>query len=141
MWSILPAAYISHFAYFAHTTGVATSRIDLITAVGVLWSMRLTFNYWRKGGYSYGSEDYRWEVIKEKIGRPAFFVLNITFISWMQNWLLLSVATPVYLFVLVSKSFPAQEGSFSLVDVGFATTMLTVLFTEFNADNQQWSEF
>lgn len=22
--------------------------------------LRLTFNYWRKGGYSIGSEDYRW---------------------------------------------------------------------------------
>lgn len=24
--------------------------------------IRLTFNYWRKGGYQIGSEDYRWYV-------------------------------------------------------------------------------
>lgn len=24
--------------------------------------IRLTFNYWRKGGYTVGSEDYRWYV-------------------------------------------------------------------------------
>lgn len=24
--------------------------------------IRLTFNYWRKGGYNVGSEDYRWSV-------------------------------------------------------------------------------
>ncbi|EDN08820.1 conserved hypothetical protein [Histoplasma mississippiense (nom. inval.)] len=25
-------------------------------------TLRLTFNYWRRGGYSVGSEDYRWAI-------------------------------------------------------------------------------
>lgn len=25
-----------------------------------VFKARLTFNYWRKGGYTVGSEDYRW---------------------------------------------------------------------------------
>lgn len=47
--------------------------------------VRLTFNYWRKGGYNIGSEDYRWGVIKAKLPGPVFFALNVTFISFSQN--------------------------------------------------------
>ena len=28
----------------------------------ILVQCRLTFNYWRRGGYNIGSEDYRWWV-------------------------------------------------------------------------------
>lgn len=47
--------------------------------------MRLTYNYWRKGGYQIGSEDYRWEVLREKISPPLFFVFNVLFISLAQS--------------------------------------------------------
>lgn len=47
--------------------------------------MRLSFNYWRKGGYSIGSEDYRWELLREKIPRPLFFIFNVLFISLAQS--------------------------------------------------------
>lgn len=47
--------------------------------------MRLTYNYWRKGGYTIGSEDYRWEVLREKISPPLFFVFNVLFISLAQS--------------------------------------------------------
>lgn len=32
------------------------------TAMLTMLQIRLTFNYWRKGGYQIGSEDYRWFV-------------------------------------------------------------------------------
>jgi steroid 5-alpha reductase family enzyme len=54
-------------------------------AFSVVWSMRLTFNYWRRGGYQIGSEDYRWNLIKGWIGTPAFFLLNILFTSSVQS--------------------------------------------------------
>lgn len=47
--------------------------------------LRLTYNYWRKGGYSIGSEDYRWAVLREKINPPLFFVFNVVFISLAQS--------------------------------------------------------
>ena len=46
---------------------------------------RLTFNYWRKGGYSIGSEDYRWEVLRDHIPPPLFFLFDVVFISFAQN--------------------------------------------------------
>ena len=47
--------------------------------------VRLTYNYWRKGGYNYGSEDYRWEVLRKYINPPLFFLFNVVFISLVQS--------------------------------------------------------
>jgi steroid 5-alpha reductase family enzyme len=62
LWSILPTIYNAHYCLYAHLSDLPTSRLDNLIACSVVWSLRLTFNYWRKGGYSIGSEDYRWFV-------------------------------------------------------------------------------
>jgi steroid 5-alpha reductase family enzyme len=80
-WSLLPTFWIVHYAIYAHAVGLQAERVDLAAAVSILWSIRLTFNYWRKGGYEIGSEDYRWMIIKKNIGGFFFLVLNILFIS------------------------------------------------------------
>jgi hypothetical protein len=85
MWSILPFAYLLHYDVWARQNGIASARNDFATLVFGLWSARLTFNYWRKGGYTVGSEDYRWLIVKNKIGEPAMFILNLTFISFIQS--------------------------------------------------------
>lgn len=59
VWSILPTVYNAHFVLYAHLSGLPTSRLDNLLAFSTVWSLRLTFNYWRKGGYNIGSEDYR----------------------------------------------------------------------------------
>jgi steroid 5-alpha reductase family enzyme len=75
-WSILPTMYNAHYAIYAHMNGLPTQRLDSLLAFSTVWSvstpfliylastneikLRLTFNYWRKGGYNIGSEDYRW---------------------------------------------------------------------------------
>ena len=46
---------------------------------------RLTYNYWRKGGYSIGSEDYRWEFLRKYINAPLFFLFDILFIALVQS--------------------------------------------------------
>lgn len=47
---------------------------------------RLTYNYWRKGGYSIGSEDYRWIIVKDYVNSPVVFLLfNVVFISLAQS--------------------------------------------------------
>jgi hypothetical protein len=84
VWSILPAVFHIHYAVWARLNGLPTDKVDLATAFSVIWSARLTFNYWRKGGYQIGSEDYRWELIKKQIGQPGFFLLNVFFISSLQ---------------------------------------------------------
>ena len=85
IWSILPAAFTTHYAVWAHLNGLPATKLDHVMAVSIIWSARLTYNYWRKGGYQIGSEDYRWNIVKDYIGGPAMFVMNLTFISFGQN--------------------------------------------------------
>jgi steroid 5-alpha reductase family enzyme len=85
LWSLLPAIYNIHYDVWAHLNGVPSARVDHVMAVSVIWSARLTFNYWRKGGYQIGSEDYRWNIVKDYVGPIPMFVMNIFFISIAQN--------------------------------------------------------
>ena len=85
LWSILPFAYVLHYNIWAHQNGLGSAKMGAATLCAGVWSARLTFNYWRKGGYSIGSEDYRWEIIKAKIGGIGMFLLNVTFISFGQS--------------------------------------------------------
>lgn len=85
VWSILPTVYAAHYATWTHLSGLPTAKVDNALAAAVVWTMRLTFNYWRKGGYNIGSEDYRWEIIQSKVPRFIFFLFNVTFISTIQS--------------------------------------------------------
>jgi len=84
-WSILPSIYIGHYCFWAHQQNLPTQRLDYVLIFAVAWSVRLTFNYWRKGGYSVGSEDYRWEHVKKYSGPLGMFAFNLTFISLTQS--------------------------------------------------------
>lgn len=85
VWSILPTVYIAHYDLWARLSGLPTKRLDTLLVFGIIWSGRLTYNYWRKGGYNVGSEDYRWEVLREKIPPPLFFIFNVFFIATAQS--------------------------------------------------------
>lgn len=84
VWSILPTIYHLHYSLWAHLNGLDCARVDNVLAFSVVWTLRLTFNYWRRGGYQVGSEDYRWMIIKDRIGSLGFVLLNIVFISTIQ---------------------------------------------------------
>ena len=43
MWSLLPIAYVAHFAY---ARDFADVRLDVMLAPVTLWGFRLTFNFW-----------------------------------------------------------------------------------------------
>lgn len=85
LWSILPGAYVAHFAAFAHLNGLPTQKLDNVLVFSTMWGARLTYNFWRKGGYQIGNEDYRWEIIKARIGPVGMFVMNVVFISTIQS--------------------------------------------------------
>lgn len=84
VWSVLPVIFNSHYALWAHLSGLPTQKMDTVMAVSVLWGARLTFNYWRKGGYTIGSEDYRWVVVRKHAGK-AMFLFDVLFIAWGQS--------------------------------------------------------
>ncbi|EAU32294.1 conserved hypothetical protein [Aspergillus terreus NIH2624] len=137
-WSILPAVYNVHFAVWARMSGLRTEALDTIAALAVLWSIRLTFNYWRKGGYKIGSEDYRWEVVRAKVNnRFIFFLFNVVFISLTQSLLLLLITAPTYNFLLLSR-LPHMK-SFELPDLIFSRVAFFFLIIEYFADQQQWA--
>ncbi|KAI4211335.1 MAG: hypothetical protein LQ351_005890 [Letrouitia transgressa] len=94
---------------------------------------RLTFNYWRKGGYSIGSEDYRWNVLKEYINAPLFFLFNVIFISFAQSLLLFSITTPTYILLLA-----ASQSKPNSIDVLVTQILLGSVYLAFTADQQQW---
>jgi steroid 5-alpha reductase family enzyme len=128
IWSIAPPVYV---AIHAGWTGFSDPRLTLLTALTAAWGARLTFNYARKGGYAPGGEDYRWAVLRERLGPVGFQVFNATFISPYQNLLILLIALPA----AVCAASPAPLGP---LDVVLAVTFLALLFGEWRADQEQW---
>ncbi|KAG5461314.1 MAG: OPT oligopeptide transporter protein-domain-containing protein [Olpidium bornovanus] len=106
LWSILPCVYAWHFAlrdlFGAFNSGDYHHALDvrtlLMAVLVTIWGARLTYNFARyaKGGYKYGSEDYRWAALREMMPSLAFQALNVTFIAAFQNFLLLALALPAY---------------------------------------------
>lgn len=111
-WSILPGLFQAHYWAWACLHGLPTERLSLATAATVLWSARLTHNFWRKGGYSAGAEDYRWDVVRRKITNPLLlFVFNALFVSTWQTVVLFMVTAPGYLISITSVSRPQVRSS------------------------------
>ncbi|KAF2485805.1 hypothetical protein BDY17DRAFT_294264 [Neohortaea acidophila] len=135
VWSILPTVYNIHYAVWARLHHLPTKRLDNVLAFSVLWSLRLTFNYWRRGGYQIGSEDYRWMIIKKRIGGPAFTLLNILFISTTQILVLFAVTTPTYIILLTSLINP----DLTWADAAISRTLIGLVVIEYFADQQQWN--
>ncbi|KAK2767417.1 hypothetical protein FQN54_003573 [Arachnomyces sp. PD_36] len=136
-WSILPTIYNAHYSAWAHLAGVETERLNTVLMFSIIWSIRLTFNFFRKGGYSIGSEDYRWAILRTKITSPALWLLfNVVFISFAQSVLLLLITTPTYILLLLS-TLP-EPLKFNLPDMLFSRALIVFIFVELFADQQQW---
>ena len=140
MWSILPSIYNLHYACYAYMAGLDMPRIGAVALVSTIWSCRLTYNYWRRGGYSVGSEDYRWEVVKEYCGPTVMFLFNVTFISFAQSILLFLITTPTYITLLLSRlaSVSSSFPSWTLADTVAYGTMFLLIGLTAVADEQQW---
>lgn len=140
VWSILPTVYNAHYTLWAHVNGLQTGRLDMLLAASILWTTRLTFNYWRKGGYTVGSEDYRWEIVRKNISPPLFFILNVLFISLWQSVLLFSITMPTYVLLLLNRfaTSTSKASSLDTTDIVFAGLIASLVTLTFLADEQQW---
>ncbi|NCC89741.1 MAG: DUF1295 domain-containing protein [Spirochaetia bacterium] len=93
LWSTLPVAYAWMYAYASSFTAAALVAALLIT----VWGARLTFNFARRGGYT-GEEDYRWSILRQRIGNPlAWIVFNLLFIASYQQFLFIAFTSPLSL--------------------------------------------
>uniref|UniRef100_A0A7S2LXH0 Steroid 5-alpha reductase C-terminal domain-containing protein n=1 Tax=Skeletonema marinoi TaxID=267567 RepID=A0A7S2LXH0_9STRA len=150
LWSIVPAMY----AWMC----VTDTRTTLMAFLATLWSVRLTYNFYRRGGYNGlpfgGEEDYRWEILRRGTlggwwtlltNKFILGVFNLVFISFFQNLLLLYIASPsvvAWSMAMKRTHCDNDEGvqnlsSLNALDGIAATIFLFALCIECMADNQQ----
>ena len=138
IWSLLPPVY-------AVIWGVTffSEPLYLIPAVLViLWGSRLTFNFARRGGYAFDfrngftEEDYRWPILRKKIGNRFLFELfNLVFIVGVQLGIIFLFTLPLF---FVGMRAAAGAATLTLPHVLLALLWLLCLIGEFTADNQQY---
>jgi steroid 5-alpha reductase family enzyme len=129
LWSIAPVLYTCHFAARA---GFGDARLNLMAVLVVLWGVRLTYNFARKGGYRWTGEDYRWPELQRILGPVGFQLLNATFGAPYQNLLLLLITLPAYV------AWQARGAPLNGIDALAAAMFLVLLAGETVADEQQW---
>lgn len=134
LWSIMPVVYAWLIAYYSNFE----NRILLIAILISLWGIRLTFNFARRGGYSWkfwtGEEDYRWAVLRSKPEFQApwkWFLFNLFFISFYQMGLVMLITFPMI------KSLNGTEIFWG--DYLLALIVIAAIIFEFIADQQQWN--
>jgi steroid 5-alpha reductase family enzyme len=145
IWSIIPIVYawvwalhpfiITHF--WPHITPTVVDeepRLYIMAILVTLWGCRLTFNAFRRGYYSWGHEDYRWDIIRRALPWPIWQFFNFSFIAFFQNLVLFLIVTPGY----VAHN---ARGSVGLNWIDYLATALIVicLIGETTADQQQWN--
>lgn len=133
LWSIIPVPYVWIVAY----EGEFENRLVLMAVLVTIWAARLTYNFNRRGGYSWkfwqGEEDYRWAVLRQKPGlrTPFLWLLfNLVFISAYQMALILLMTLPIL------KSM--NGGDLTVFDGLIALIFLGFVVMEYIADEQQW---
>lgn len=153
LWAILPLVYVAYFALFplwptysflgilpylpedtpAELSADYSSRALLMLALTLVWSVRLNYNSYRRGFFNFHEEDYRWPILRKKLPKWFFHLLNLTFIAIMQNLILFAVALPVYE-AAKQPHTPLETSDYVLFIAGLVTNMI-----EFTADNQHQS--
>lgn len=134
LWSIVPIIYAWYMTYL----GGMNERMILMAVMVTVWGIRLTFNFARKGAYSWkfwaGEEDYRWIELRSRPGfnnRFVWALFNLFFISGYQNVLIFLFTLPI-LASLQTNATPVYW-----VDYLLAAVFVLLVAIEFIADQQQ----
>jgi len=147
LWSIIPVVY----TWYA----VCDSRTFIMATLATLWGVRLTHNFYRRGGYTWppwkGEEDYRWEYIRQGhflkiLANPIIWSLfNLTFISFYQSFLLLLIVAPSFICYTMATN-PAcvvvenvDAPPLTIIDIIATLLFLFFVVMEGIADNQQFA--
>lgn len=130
LWSIAPPIYAIHVAAAA---GFADARLTIMALLVTAWGARLTFNFARKGGYWRGGEDYRWAILRERMGPALFQLFNATFISPFQMGLVWLMTAPLHV------AWLARGRPLGWIDGVAAALFVALLLIETIADEQMWA--
>ncbi|AHC15926.1 Hypothetical protein L21SP2_2574 [Salinispira pacifica] len=138
LWSTAPVLFAWIYALKADFSPIVLLPVIVVS----LWGARLTFNFARRGGYS-GMEDYRWPILRKRIGNEWLWQLfNLLFICGFQIGLFILFTSPL---APLSRMSAAVSGSVSdlftaIPPAGYAAlaAMLFFIGLETVADQQQW---
>ena len=132
LWSLIPIVY-----GWITVAAFPSARIIIMALLVTIWGFRLSYNFYRKGGYNIipwkGEEDYRWKHLRDTPllkGRLRFGLFNLLFISVYQNIVILLFSSPLLMAAL------NNDKSLIFTDILAATFMLLFIITESVADNQ-----
>lgn len=130
-WSIIPGLHCANFFFNEYYCNYRIHQRFLLMCFLIwTWGIRLTYNYYRKGGYKRGSEDYRWEYIRNYLNNWIIFeLLNLIFIAFIQNFLFLFFVSPLIL---------SNQSDFNRIDMILTVFFFFFLILESVSDNQQW---
>lgn len=129
LWSVVPAVLC---LIVAVDLGLDSPRVNLMTALALLWGVRLTFNLALKGGYWFGSQDYRWIYLRERLGTLKFQLTNLTFIAFGQIAIVWLFTSPIH------QAWAHAEQPLRPLDYVAALLFLLLLLIESIADAQMW---
>jgi steroid 5-alpha reductase family enzyme len=136
LWSIMPVIY----AWYIAIKGGMDTRVVLMASLITLWGARLTFNFARRGGYSWkfwtGEEDYRWEVLRQNPalkGKWRWTLFNLFFISYYQMGLILLFTLPTLV------ALQGADKPLFWADYVLTAAFLIMIIIETVADQQQWN--
>ena len=136
LWSIVPVVYAWYFAY----AGAWNHRLILMALVVTVWGIRLTYNFSRRGAYSWkfwtGEEDYRWAIVRQTPllqGRIRWMLFDLFFICLYQNTLLLMITLPMVV------SWQGKDKPLGVSDATIALLFIGFVVIETIADQQQWN--
>ncbi|KAG0346819.1 hypothetical protein BG004_000740, partial [Podila humilis] len=143
LWSIVPVIYAIHFAIRDQFYWPATEetpyehspRLYIASGLILLWGVRLTYNFARKGGYGLESEDYRWPYLAARIPTGLWLLFNISFISLFQNLLLVAITAPLY---TAWRSSLVKVTPLNWIDLLAVCVFALGFGLEVVADEQQW---
>jgi steroid 5-alpha reductase family enzyme len=135
LWSIVPIVYAWYMTY----KGDWNDRMIVMAVLVTIWGVRLTYNFARRGAYTWkfweGEEDYRWEILRKKPGfkNPIIWLLfNLLFICFYQN-------TLIFLFTLpILSSLATHTTTLGWIDWSLAGLFIALVIIEFIADQQQY---
>jgi len=144
LWSITPFVYTWIL--------VCDARTLLMAIISTIWGFRLTWNFARRGGYTWppwrGDEDYRWKCLQDGCllailkNNIVWTVFNFLFISLYQQVLLLAVIAPSMVAHITAKKCAANSDSIYSSSLNGLDLLAFLLYTgfiflEYVADNQQ----
>ena len=134
LWSLVPIYYVWQMTVVAG----CPDRMVLMAILVTIWGIRLTFNFARRGAYTWkfwaGEEDYRWELLRQRPGfnnKWIWMLFNFFFISSYQNILIFLFTVPIVTAV--------GEKPLGVTDFMLAGIYLFFVVIEFVADQQQWN--